>query len=84
MKRLTKRGVRKTPNTLEREAAETAKAMFPFAMEVKVMEDWTVEGRRERKMSPIANSRFKKRLKNGERVSEIMGNITKVDKIMTR
>ena len=38
--------VRKTPSTFEADALHTAAGTFPFAMEVKVMEDWIVEGRR--------------------------------------
>ena len=48
MKKLMRSGVRKTPSTFEADALHTAAATFPFAIEVNVMEDWIVEGRRQR------------------------------------
>jgi hypothetical protein len=43
-----RRGVRKTPRTFEAEALHTAAATFPPAIDVKVIDDWIVDGRRQR------------------------------------
>src|ERR1700692_4613021 len=46
-KRLTTTGV-KMPMMLEAEALQTAAGTLPFAMAVKAIEDWTVDGRVQR------------------------------------
>jgi hypothetical protein len=76
--RLIINGLKKTPKRLEAEAAETARAMLPLAMEVKVMEDWTVEGRADKKRSPMMSSGAKKMEKKGASVKAITGKRTKV------
>jgi hypothetical protein len=76
------RGLTKTPKILEAEAADTARAIFPLAMEVKVIEDWTVEGRAERKRIPIKKSGFKTKPISGERSRARMGKRKKVDSMM--
>lgn len=46
-------GVRTMPARLEKEPAQIAAGTLPRAMEVKAMEDWTVEGTRQRKRRPL-------------------------------
>ena len=50
--RLTTTGVTKMPMMLEAEALQTAAGTFPFAMAVKAIEDWTVDGRVQRNRMP--------------------------------
>jgi len=47
-------GVRKTPIRFDAVAAATVAATLPRAIAVKPMDDWIVEGRHPRKMSPGA------------------------------
>src|SRR5665811_1239822 len=46
-KTATSSGVSATPRRFEREAPTTAPAILPRAMEVIVIDDWTVEGRKQ-------------------------------------
>lgn len=41
------------PARLEKEPAQIAAGTLPRAIEVKAMEDWTVEGTRQRKSRPL-------------------------------
>ena len=41
------------PTMLENEPAQIAAATLPRAMEVKAIEDWTVDGTRHRNSSPV-------------------------------
>jgi hypothetical protein len=50
--RLTTTGVTKMPMMLEAEALQTAAGTFPFAMAVKAIENWTVDGRVQRNRMP--------------------------------
>jgi hypothetical protein len=49
----TSSGVTNTPRMLENDALTTAPATLPRAMEVKAIEDWTVEGTRQRNSTPV-------------------------------
>ncbi len=46
-------GVRTTPTSVEKVPAQMAAGTLPRAMEVKVIEDWTVDGTTHRKSSPV-------------------------------
>jgi hypothetical protein len=49
----TSTGVRKMPSRLEAEAAQTAAATLPRPIEVKAIDDCTVEGRQQRNSMPL-------------------------------
>ena len=51
-KRLTTTGVKKIPMMLETEALQIAAGTLPFAMAVKAIEDWTVDGSVQRNRMP--------------------------------
>jgi hypothetical protein len=51
--RPTSTGVRKMPSRFEAEAAQTAAATLPRPMEVKAIDDCTVEGRQHRNRMPL-------------------------------
>ena len=53
IKRPASSGVMKTPSILDSEAVQTAAATFPLAMDVKAIDDWTVEGNMVRNRKPI-------------------------------
>ena len=52
----TSSGVRTMPKRLETEALHRAAATLPRAIEVKAIEDCTVEGRMQTKISPAISS----------------------------
>jgi hypothetical protein len=47
------RGVSRIPMRLENEAAQMAAATLPRAIEVKAIEDCTVEGKQQRNITPV-------------------------------
>ena len=52
----TRSGVSATPTRFETDALQSAAGTLPRAIEVKAIEDWTVEGNRHRKRSPAVMS----------------------------
>ena len=74
----------KMPSRLEADAAHTAAATLPRATEVKAIEDCTVEGRQQRKSTPV--ERVVGRMKAGRRVAArpSSGKSTKVAARITR
>ncbi len=72
----TRTGVRKMPRRFEAEAAQTAAATLPRPIEVKAIDDCTVEGRQHRNSTPLDRV--------GDRTPDLLirrpraGNITKV------
>jgi hypothetical protein len=48
-----KRGVITMPRRFEKEALHIAAATLPLAIDVKAMEDWTVDGRKHRNSNPV-------------------------------
>ena len=48
-------GVRPIATRFENEAAQTAAATFPPAIDVNAIDDWTVEGSNDRNSTPTAS-----------------------------
>ena len=72
------------PNRFEADAAQTAAATLPRATEVKAIEDCTVDGRQQRKTTPVAS--VVGRMVVGRRAASRprTGNSAKVEARMTR
>ena len=85
--RFTRKGVIKIPRKFDIEALHTAADTFPFAMEVKAIDDWTVDGRKHRYRTPKYSNSFPP-VKSGEKTgfnrNPVSGNTTKVEKKTSR
>ncbi len=66
------------PSRLEAEALHTAAGTFPRAIEVKAIEDCTVEGRKQRKSIPLAITGLSQPWDTALRPRPTAGNKTKV------
>ena len=55
----TKSGVNPMPKRLEAVAAQSAAGTLPRAIEVKAIDDWTVEGRAQSRITPVQSGGVK-------------------------
>ncbi len=77
-------GVRKMPITLDRVALHTAAGTLPRAMEVKAIEDCTVEGSRHRNSTPAVMPGLIQPVPSARMTRPSTGNRTKVEAATSR
>ena len=82
--RASSNGVRKTPSRLDSEALHTAAGTLPRAIEVKAIEDCTVDGSAHRNSTPRYSSGVSSQPSSGLNSSPNSGNSTKVQARMVR
>src|SRR5271163_3032597 len=74
----TSNGVSAIPTMLDSDALTSAPETFPRAIDVKAIEDWTVDGTRHRNSSPLYRSRFSSQGTRPRAASPSNGKTTKV------
>src|SRR3546814_17986173 len=84
MTRPARSGVRNTPSRLDADALQTAAETLPRAMEVKAIEDWTVEGRQHKNRMPRYSSGVMSGAISGTAITPQTGKRMKVAEKMLR